>query len=264
MSRPVLILQHERTQRPGFLLELLQQQGLGSRCLLPDEGDALPRNGQDFAGLVLLGSNRSVNEDLPWMLAERRLVREAMAAGVPVLGHCFGAQTMARALGARVSRNPLAHIGWSRLQATRAGRAWFGSDEITAFNWHYESFAIPQGATRLLYGRHCLNKGFAIGPHLALQCHLEVDTAIVRDWCQRGDAELRAAAGGPEAQSAAQIMAELPARLAALRVAARRVYGRWLQGVAQRAGAPLRLPQEPAPPARFVVPAMAMNRYAAG
>lgn len=237
MRRPVLILQHERTQRPGFLLELLQEQDIPQHCLLPDEGDALPRSSEGFAGLVLLGSNRSVNEELPWMLAERRLLREAMARGVPVLGHCFGAQAMARALGAPVRRNPLAHIGWSRLRTTRAGRAWFGnSAEITAFNWHYESFAIPQGATRLLYGLHCLNKGFAIGPHLALQCHLEVNTAIVRDWCQASGAELQAVAGGPETQSAQQIMAELPSRLAALRVAARRVYGHWLQGVRQQAG----------------------------
>jgi GMP synthase-like glutamine amidotransferase len=209
-----------------------------------------------LAGLVLLGSNRSVNEGLPWMLAERRLVRQAMAAGVPVLGHCFGAQTMARALGARVGRNALAHIGWSRLQATRAGRAWFGSDEITAFNWHYESFGIPQGATRLLYGRHCLNKGFAIGPHLALQCHLEVDTAIVHDWCLTSGAELRSVAGGLETQSAAQIMAELPARLAALRAAARRVYGQWLRGVRQHAG--LEAPQL-ARQAPFVPPTMALS-----
>lgn len=261
MRRPVLILQHETTQRAGYLLDLLQQRGIATVFRQPERGEELPTDAGAFAGLVLLGSNRSVNDELPWMLAERRLVRDAMAAGVPVLGHCFGAQTMARALGARVSRNPLAHIGWSRLQATRDGRAWFGSDEITAFNWHYESFAIPQGATRLLYGRHCLNKGFAIGPHLALQCHLEVDTAIVRDWCQAGGDELRQVAGGPETQSAAQIMAELPTRLAALRVAARRVYGRWLQDVEPRAGRVL----QQTPATRYhAVPAMTSNRYAVG
>ncbi|MFN3304101.1 MAG: type 1 glutamine amidotransferase [Roseateles sp.] len=259
MNLPLLIVQHDATQRSGFLLELLRQKGMAADIRFREEGDALPAHAQEHAGLVLLGSNRSVNEDLPWMLDERRLVRAAMAAGVPVLGHCFGAQTMARALGAPVRRNPLAHIGWSRLRCTAAGRAWFGgSDEITAFNWHYESFAIPRGATRLLYGLHCLNKGFAIGPHLALQCHLEVDTSIVRDWCVTSRAELRAVAGGPEAQSEAQIMAELPQRLAALRVAARHVYGRWLQAVGPRAGL------VPAPKPPVALPMMALNRYAAG
>ena len=96
-----------------------------------------------------------------------------------------------------------------------------------AFNWHYESFAIPQGATRTLFGEHCLNKGFVFGKHLAFQGHFEVTEDIVRAWCDTNAAEL-AKAHGPAVQHRAEILMCLPERVAAVHVAARSAYAAWL------------------------------------
>lgn len=225
--RPLALIQHDRTQRPGFLVQCLEQElGLPLRVFLPEQGDAVPRHPQDFSGIVLLGSNRSVHDPLPWIADEAALVRRAIETDVPVLGHCFGAQLMARAMGARVCRNACANIGWTRLYATPFARDLFAGDGVPSFNWHYDTFAIPQGAQRLLFGRHCLNKAFGLGPHLAFQCHFEVTEDIVRDWC-RASADELGAAGGPAVQPAQQILAELPRQLPALRATARRVYHRW-------------------------------------
>jgi hypothetical protein len=135
---------------------------------------------------------------------------------------------MARALGATVRRNAFANIGWSSLRLTPAGRRIFGNvAQVHAFNWHYESFAIPRGATRTLFGQYCLNKGFVIGKHLAFQGHFEVTEEIVRAWCQGSSAEL-AKAQGPAVQHRSEILACLPARVAAVHVAARSAYAAWL------------------------------------
>ena len=224
--RPVLILQHDSTQRPGQLLDHLTQAGIDTRIVMPDHGDPVPQQASDYSGIVLLGSNRSVNEPLGWIDAELNLVRRALDADVPMLGHCFGGQMLARAMGARVGRTGFANIGWSRLQVTPAGLPLLQAQEVTAFNWHYETFQIPARARRLLYGQHCLNKGFAIGPHLAFQCHFEVDEGIVRDWCSQSADELLRVQG-PAVQSPALILKDLPQRVAELHRIARRVYSEW-------------------------------------
>src|SRR4029453_19333756 len=82
LMRPVAILQHDKTQRPGMLLRCLDEWGVPSSTFMPEEGERVPRRARDFAGIVLLGSNRSVNDALPWIDAELVLLRDATAAGV--------------------------------------------------------------------------------------------------------------------------------------------------------------------------------------
>ena len=55
----------------------------------------------------------SVNDDLPYLRREEQFIRDAMVRGIPVLGVCLGSQLIARALGARVYRNPIKEIGWA-------------------------------------------------------------------------------------------------------------------------------------------------------
>ena len=64
--KPVAIFQHDKTQRPGYLLKFLEDRGIPTRILAPMEGDAAPQRAEAFCGLVMLGSNLSVNNPLPW------------------------------------------------------------------------------------------------------------------------------------------------------------------------------------------------------
>jgi GMP synthase (glutamine-hydrolysing) len=226
--KPIAIFQHDPLQRPGYLLEFLDELAIPSRVIHPSEGDDVPRSARFFSGIALLGSDASVNDSAPWIGRELRLAGDAIACDIPVLGHCFGGQLMARALGATVQRNAFANIGWSSLRPTPAGRRIFGNvAQVHAFNWHYESFAIPQGATRTLFGEHCLNKGFVFGKHLAFQGHFEVTEDIVRAWSDTHGAEL-AKAQGPAVQHRSEILMCLPERVAAVHVAARSAYAAWL------------------------------------
>ncbi|MCP1576343.1 GMP synthase-like glutamine amidotransferase [Herbaspirillum rubrisubalbicans] len=110
--RPIAIFQHEATQGPGVLLEHLQQHALPYHLYHPAAQDDVPRDASQFAGIVVLGSDHSVNDALPWIAAEKSLLEDALARDVPVLGHCFGAQLLARAMGAKVTRNICPNIGW--------------------------------------------------------------------------------------------------------------------------------------------------------
>lgn len=224
--RPIALLQHDKTQRPGYLLKFLEDIGVEARVFQPEAGDDVPRRASDFSGIALLGSNRSVNDPLPWIRDEINLVRDAMARDVPVLGHCFGGQLMAKALGAQVGRAARPNIGWTRLHATTAGQDVLDAEEVLAFNWHYETFGIPHGARRLLYGTHCLNKAFQFGRHLAFQCHFEVTADILRDWCAEGEKEIELARG-PGVQSSELILSSMADCLPLLHETARRIYRAW-------------------------------------
>jgi GMP synthase-like glutamine amidotransferase len=163
-------------------------------------------------------------------------MRDAVARKVPVIGHCLGGQLLARALGAKVSANPVKEIGWNRVEVenTSLARGWFGADlhEFTTFQWHGESFAIPDVGERILRGEHCRNQAYVVGNrHLGMQCHVEMTPEMIRSWCETGGDEVREALGSPAVQDVATIQAQMAERLPALRAVAERLYKRWIAGL---------------------------------
>ena len=168
--------------------------------------------------LVVLGGPMSVNDEaaFPWLAPEKQFIRHAIEAGTPVLGLCLGAQLIANALGARVSRNREKEIGWFPVEATPAdGTALFRfPPSIEVFHWHGETFDLPPGAVRLARSTGCENQAFQFGRSaLALQFHLETTPAAVRAMVKHCGAELQPAR---YVQSAAEILAATPEKYQAI------------------------------------------------
>jgi GMP synthase (glutamine-hydrolysing) len=137
--------------------------------------------------LILMGGPMSANDPDPWVETEVNLIRRAMAREIPILGVCLGAQLIAKALGARVYRNPVKEIGWYQTYWTDAGRTdpVFGGlpDGVQIFQWHGETFDIPQGAEWLAYTKTCSNQAFRAGINVyGIQFHPEVTPEIIEDW----------------------------------------------------------------------------------
>ncbi len=142
---------------------------------------------------------------------------------------------MAKALGGEVTRNPVKEIGWGEIRVLDApeARAWFGhaAPAFLSFHWHGETFSIPPGATRLLESAHCANQAFALGPHLGLQCHVEMTPEMIDAWCESGAGEIaRNVSRSPAVQTRDEQHVDLDARLAALHCVADAVYDRWAGG----------------------------------
>lgn len=233
--KPIAIFRHAPTEGPGFLAEFLDARAVPWQLIRIDAGDALPDAPQQFSGLVFMGGPMSVNDDLPWIAPVLALIRGAVAADIPVLGHCLGGQLMSKALGGVVTRNPVKEIGWGELlvQDVPEAQRWFGDlRRFPGFHWHGETFSIPAGATRILSSAHCPRQAFSLGKHLGFQCHIEMTEAMVREWCAIGADEVEAAAASPGVQETAEIVEDLPARVAALNQVAAAVYTRWLAGLA--------------------------------
>jgi len=180
-----------------------------------------------------MGGPMSVNDDLPWIPEVEALIGDAVAKDVPLLGHCLGGQLISKALGAVVSRNPVKEIGWGevRVSDNDIARSWFGDvRSFVAFHWHGETFALPQGATRLLSSAYCANQAYAIGKHLALQCHVEMTAEMIAVWCAAGADEI-AASSSPAVQSASEMQLQMNGKLPRLNSVAAQLYGRWIKGL---------------------------------
>lgn len=231
--KPVAIFRHTPGEGPGYFSAFLERHLLPAELIRIDAGAAVPADPADFSGLVFMGGPMSVNDPLPWIDRELALIRAARANNIPVLGHCLGGQLMARAFGATVALNPVKEIGWGavRVLDNPTARAWCGDlGEFLSFHWHGETFTLPAGATHILASPYCTNQAFVLGPHLGLQCHVEMTEAMIASWCQSGAAEI-AACAAPSVQQAAQMQTNLAQRVAALHAVADRLYTRWIGGL---------------------------------
>ena len=227
--KPVAIFRHLAAEGPGFLAEFLDARQIPWQLYAIDLQDILPDSAADYAGLVFMGGPMSVNDDLPWIAQELSLIRDAVARDIPVLGHCLGGQLISKALGATVSRNPVKEIGWGLVEVAAGAQQWFGAlQQFHAFHWHGETFSLPAGALPLLSSRYCKNQAYALGKHLALQCHVEMTAPMIKAWCEIGADELK---DGSESVQSASEMQQQP-HLAQLHEVATGLYIRWIAGLA--------------------------------
>jgi GMP synthase-like glutamine amidotransferase len=236
--KPIAIFRHSPGEGPGYFATFLDRHSLPWTLFRVDEGVPPAPTSDEFSGLCFMGGPMSVNDDLPWLPKTLELIRQADAKGIPVIGHCLGGQLMAKAFGGTVSRNPVKEIGWGEVSATNeAAQAatqlsteWLGSiRRFEAFHWHGETFTVPQGATRILQSAHCANQAFVRGPHLGMQCHVEMTDSMIRSWCQQWAAEN--VPPSASVQTPEQIQTGMDARIAALRAVADRLYAKWIGGL---------------------------------
>lgn len=233
--KPVAIFRHVQSEGPGYFATVLARRSIPHRMIAVDADERLPRSARGFSGLVFMGGPMSANDALPWIAPSLALIQDAVRQDVPLLGHCLGAQLMAKALGGEVQTARVKEIGWGEVSVSdnALAREWFGArSEFTAFHWHGETFSLPRGATRILENAHCLNQGYVLGKHVGLQCHVEMTPELVRSWCRGGQAEIEASRASPAVQSAEEMQDLLEMRVTQLNAVADRVYSRWLEGLA--------------------------------
>ena len=232
--KPVAIFRHAPTEGPGYFATYLDRHDIPWCIVGVDAGEPVPPDPRAFSGLVFMGGPMSVNDDIPWIAPVLKLIRDSVAAAVPVLGHCLGGQLMSKALGGSVSRNPVKEIGWGEVAVVDLpfAREWFGhaAPSFASFHWHGETFTLPPGAARVLTNAYCENQAFALGPHLAMQCHIEMTPDMIESWCESGAREI-ARSKSPAVQTVGAIKEGGEQRLAKLHAVADGVYARWIKGL---------------------------------
>ncbi|MET7619166.1 type 1 glutamine amidotransferase [Streptomyces sp. NPDC005408] len=187
-----LIIEHEHVSTPGYVGERLADRGydLTELVVVPEERFTDPGvepafpTAEEYDLVVALGAPWSVDHvELigPWITPELDLLRAAHAAGVPVLGICFGGQALATALGGRVERSPRFELGWTWVHTDDAQLV----PEGPWFQYHGDRWRLPPGAREIARNGVC-SQAFVHGRSMGVQFHPELTPATLEQWLVHG------------------------------------------------------------------------------
>lgn len=227
VTRSVLFLVNDPVAPPAMLGDVFAELGYDTHefTVVPHDRVDEPAVDVEFPDplnydvIVPLGARWAAYDErllASWVPAEMELVRTADAAGVGVLGVCFGGQLVAQAHGGTVSRSTEPEIGWHPVDSDNPtlipGGPWF--------QWHFDRFEIPPGSTRLARNDRA-TQAFALRNTVGLQFHPELDGPLLDAWLDND---------GDEAIALGIVLDELRAETAALQPDARNRLGALVRG----------------------------------
>jgi GMP synthase (glutamine-hydrolysing) len=184
----VAIVENTKITHHGQVGVALHEAGALIDLWKPWRDQALPTD-LDFDALVVFGGEQSALSDdtHPYLPHLATLMTRATAANKPVLGICLGAQVLARGFGAKNMLGAAPEFGWIDVTQTSAGK----TDPIFAdvdptfpiFQWHSDTFSLPDTATPLASATIATQQCFRIGrATYGMQFHFEASRAVVADW----------------------------------------------------------------------------------
>lgn len=171
-----IILQHSIFAGPGYILSWLHEQGFATDiCFLYKPDSPLP-NLDSASLLIVLSGPMSIRdqEEYPWLIQEKELIKRAIDKNIPTLGICLGAQLIADIYGGKVFSAPHKAIGWFPIQGESLKKkgCFHFPENFTSLFWHSDEFEIPENATLLASSPICKNQAFQIKKNvIGLQFH---------------------------------------------------------------------------------------------
>ncbi|BDQ30389.1 GMP synthase [Nitrosopumilus zosterae] len=186
----VLLVQNTRIEGSGHLGELLKEDGFEITSVNAKH-EPLPE--KKFSLAVILGAPESANDDLAYLKAEQKLIKDYVQENIPVLGICLGSQLIAKTFGAKVYPGPKKEIGFYNDLKISDNASFFSSftNPFTVFHWHGDTFDLPEGAIRLASSKNYLNQAFQYKSAIGLQFHLEVNEEMVNLWLDNAEEKLQ-------------------------------------------------------------------------
>ncbi|MGY1773096.1 type 1 glutamine amidotransferase [Blastococcus sp. SYSU D00813] len=188
----LLVVVPSPTDPPARLGEWLREAGLELDERSVREGDGLPADLTGHDGLLVMGGPQSSLDDdetSPELVGVRHLLAQAVAADLPVLGVCLGAQMLAMAGGGRVRVGVEGPEVGATLVAKRDAAEHdplFGPLPLSpdVVQWHHDEISeLPAGAVLLASSPQYPNQAYRVGRHgYGLQFHVETTPQTVRAW----------------------------------------------------------------------------------
>lgn len=154
----------------------------------------LPASPTECDAWLITGSRHGVYDDLPWIEPLKAFLRDARAAGVPIIGVCFGHQIMAEAFGGRAGKSPKGWgLGLHEYELAAGAPGWMegAPERVSLHALHQDQvMSVPEDATRLAASPFCeyamLSYGDRQAPEaISIQAHPEFDEEFMRELIER-------------------------------------------------------------------------------
>jgi GMP synthase (glutamine-hydrolysing) len=185
----IAVVENLENTRLGPLGRALDEAGAEIEWFRPWQDGALPPGIHDHDGLIVLGGKQSAVDDAayPYLPALAGAMRRFGDAAKAVLGICLGDQLLARAYGGENILGSAREFAWTPLDITPEGAAdplFRGlGPRFESFQWHVDTFTLPDKAVRLVSGSAVANQCFRVGrAAYGAQFHFEASVEVVEAW----------------------------------------------------------------------------------
>jgi GMP synthase-like glutamine amidotransferase len=188
----VLIVQNFDSTGLGQVCAALHEAGATRDYRKPYLGEELPEDCAEHDAIIVLGGAQNAIDDKnhPYLPRLAKLMKCFADNDKAALGICLGSQILARAFGATNLLDKATEFGWCEVELTDAAK----SDPVLSavpqsfpiFQWHNDTFTLPEGAVRLAQNTVTPNQAFRVGrAAYGIQFHFEADRALVEKWNAR-------------------------------------------------------------------------------
>lgn len=191
--KEILIIKNITREGPGILGDIIKEQGIKNKVIDLSPGAKI-NSVERYAAVVVLGGPVSANDSSRAMKCELAMIRKVLDAGIPYLGICLGLQTMVKAAGGKIVRNPVQEIGFRdrddnffKIELTESGRKdplFEGMDDsFNVFHLHGETVILKESMELLAVGKSCRNQIVKTGTNAyGIQCHFELTGEMFESW----------------------------------------------------------------------------------
>ncbi len=189
----IVIVRHHHGDLDDIASVYLASRGFGIEHCYPFEADEPDYGLVDISssngmrGAIIMGGAQNVTEldTLPYLQKEVDWIQSCIAADIPVIGICLGAQLLAHALGGEVSQHAegMCEFGYEPVYPSNAASNSWITKPLHMVQAHFQGFTLPPGCTELATGTRFPHQAFHYREQaFAFQFHPEVSQAMFSEW----------------------------------------------------------------------------------
>ena len=189
----VIVLQHIKIEDPGYIKDLMIDDGINLTTIELDEGESIPSNLKKFDAMFCMGGPMDtwMEKDYPWLIDEKKKIKEfVINLKKPYLGFCLGCQLLGEVIGGKVVKSKKPEIGMLDINfsQTKNNDLLFSQfpEKIKSLQWHsYEVQGLDNNNDVTLLASSPVTKYqiFKYKNHAyGIQFHIEVKKNTVNDW----------------------------------------------------------------------------------
>ena len=189
----VIVLQHIKIEDPGYIKDLMLNDGVNLTTIELDEGEKIPNDLSKFDAMFCMGGpmDTYMEDQYPWLIEEKEKIKEfVVTLKKPYLGFCLGCQLLGEAVGGQVVKSNPSEIGMMEINFSdkKNDDSLFSSfpNKIKSLQWHsYEVNNLESNKDVVILASSPITKYqiFKYQNHAyGIQFHIEIKDTTVNEW----------------------------------------------------------------------------------